>query len=61
MITRAHDATELRQAVIKDGLAICPECWRPLCEPMGGFGEVAVWCHKCRKNRLVKFKQIKRP
>ena len=42
-------------AVIFSGMALCPECGRPLGEPLGGRGEIAIWCRKCRRNVLVRF------
>lgn len=57
MIERAvNRALEgMSRAELIDGMAICPDCGRPLCEPMSGNGSVAVWCRRCRKHILIRF------
>lgn len=42
-------------AVVSGGLALCPDCGRPLGEPISGRGRIAIWCRRCRKNVVVCF------
>lgn len=50
-----RELSKLPKGNIVDGVALCPKCWRPLCEPLSGEGVMAVWCRQCRENRIVKF------
>lgn len=48
-------AGRLPRAPVRDGMAVCPDYGKPLCEPLSGCGCVAVWCRRCRKHILIKF------
>lgn len=54
MIYRAGNGPGAK-AFIADGMAVCPRCWRVLCEPVSGHGTVSVWCSRCRELREVQF------
>lgn len=43
----------LPKAVVRDGLALCPQCWHVLCEPIDGKGRVGVWCRMCKRHFVV--------
>ena len=52
-VTRAA-AERLPAAVVTDGIALCPRCWRPLLQVLPGGGDVVVWCRQCRRHITVK-------
>lgn len=47
----------LPKAARSDGLALCPQCWHVLAEPIEGDGKIAVWCRMCKTHIVIDFSE----
>ena len=47
---RFSQTDTISRAVIRDGVALCPRCWKKLCRTTNGGSArgIILWCRKCK-------------